>query len=61
MLLVRANRVLGARFLSSGVTKAFDQATLILASENQVPIPDLNFVDFVWRDHKKWENRIAMV
>jgi hypothetical protein len=47
----------GARF-SSG----FDPATGVLSSPSKAHVPqDVNFVDYVWQNHVKWERNTAMV
>jgi hypothetical protein len=47
----------GSRFLSG-----FDSASGILSSLSKVHVPqDVNFVDYVWRNHTKWERKTAMV
>lgn len=47
----------GTRFLSG-----FDSASAVLSSLSQANVPqDVNFVDYVWQNHAKWERKTALV
>jgi hypothetical protein len=40
----------------------FDSATGVLSSQSKARVPqDVNFVDYVWRNHAKWERNTALV